>query len=80
MIDKMSNTSRLLEKLRIKGLVERTECPQDRRKAEIKVTKEGLEIINQASIAMDAQLKDRLKVLDDEEVSILNNLLDKLNQ
>ena len=80
MIDKMSNTSRLIEKLRIKGLVERMECPNDRRKAEIKVTEAGLEVINKASLLMDTELMERLKVLNDEEVAMLNNLLDKLNQ
>ena len=80
MIDKMSNTSRLIEKLRIKGLVERTECPNDRRKTEIKVTEAGLEVIKKASLLMDTELMERLKVLNDEEVAKLNNLLDKLNQ
>ena len=80
MIDKMPNTSRLIEKLRIKGLIERTECPNDRRKAEIKITQEGLEVVGKASILMDTELLERFKVLEDEEVAVLNNLLDKLNQ
>src|SRR5688572_20535772 len=31
MLDKMSNASRLVDKLKVKGLVERRQCDQDRR-------------------------------------------------
>ncbi|NND35367.1 MAG: MarR family transcriptional regulator [Saprospiraceae bacterium] len=80
MIDKMSNTSRLVEKLRQKNLVQRRECPEDRRKAEISITPEGLSLINEASGKVDQQLMDRLQILSEEELSTINILLDKLNQ
>lgn len=80
MLDKMSNTSRLIEKLRIKGLLERRECPKDRRKAEIELTSKGLALINEASIILDEALISRIQVLDQEEVGTLNKILDKLNQ
>jgi len=35
MLDKMSNASRLVDKLKEKGLVERQECPSDRRRVDI---------------------------------------------
>jgi DNA-binding MarR family transcriptional regulator len=80
MLDKMSNTSRLIEKLRIKGLLERRECPIDRRKAEIELTSKGLALINEASIILDEALIRRIEVLNQEEVGTLNKILDKLNQ
>jgi DNA-binding MarR family transcriptional regulator len=80
MIDRMSNTSRLIEKLRNKGLIDRTECPNDRRKAEIIITPEGLEMVEKTSLIIDAKMSGKLDVLTQEEVQTLNNLLNKLNQ
>lgn len=79
MLDKMSNTSRLIEKLRSKGLLERRECPQDRRRAEVLPTEEGLRIVNEASREMEAKIEERLKVLSPEDLTVLNQILDKLN-
>ena len=79
MLDKMSNTSRLIEKLRSKGLLERRECPQDRRRAEVLPTEEGLRIVNEASREMEAKIEQRLKVLSPEDLTVLNQILDKLN-
>ena len=41
MIDGSSNVSRLVEKLRVKGLVTRTACDQDRRAIELSITPDG---------------------------------------
>ena len=42
MIDRNSNTSRLIDKLTEKGLVQRESCPNDRRRVDIVLTPEGL--------------------------------------
>ena len=78
MIDKMSNASRLVEKLRHKGLVERTSCPEDRRSVDIAITREGLEIINQASKVTENEMKNVLSTLTKKEAKQLNDLLDKM--
>lgn len=78
MVDKMSNASRLVEKLRKKGLVERHECPQDRRQVEVRITLAGLEIIEKASTSMRIGYKDFSKNLSEEELKVLNALLDRL--
>jgi DNA-binding MarR family transcriptional regulator len=49
MFNKMSNASRLVEKLKQKGLVNREECPADRRQVDIKITDKGMELLNQAT-------------------------------
>ncbi|MCP4441828.1 MAG: MarR family transcriptional regulator [Aureispira sp.] len=77
MIDKMSNASRLVEKLKKKGFVERKECEFDRRQVDIVITKKGLDIVAQASTALESGLIDSMK-LTDEEANQLSNLLDKL--
>lgn len=80
MLDKMSNTSRLIEKLRLKGLIERRECPVDRRRVEIKLTEKGLQLINEASVVVELDIEKTMSVLDQQELATLNRILDKLNQ
>src|SRR5690606_25499232 len=45
MLNKMSNASRLVEKLKLKDLVERNECPGDRRQVDVLITDAGLELL-----------------------------------
>jgi DNA-binding MarR family transcriptional regulator len=77
MLNKMSNASRLVEKLKQKGMVERTECPNDRRQVDIVITKRGLGLLK----LLDDEVKKfnaEIIHLDNEEVEQLNLLLDKL--
>ncbi|MCB0557752.1 MAG: MarR family transcriptional regulator [Lewinellaceae bacterium] len=78
MIDKMSNASRLVEKLKQKGLVERNVCPADRRRVDIEITGKGLEVLEDISRIMEEELTQRMSTLTSEEASQLNQLLDKL--
>lgn len=78
MIDKMSNASRLVEKLRMKGLVERTECSGDRRRVDVQITEKGLALLEDASNAVDVRGDAYMGALSEEEAKMLNDLLDKL--
>jgi DNA-binding MarR family transcriptional regulator len=78
MIDKMSNASRLVDKLKEKGFVERRECPTDRRRVDILITEAGLDMIDRASEAVEASRVMAFSQLTDEEAVILSRLLDKL--
>ncbi len=49
MIDKMSNASRLVDKLLLKELVKRDECKNDRRRVDIYITEKGLHTLEVAS-------------------------------
>lgn len=77
MLDKMSNASRLVEKLRKKGLVERTPCPEDRRQVDVKLTAEGLAVLNEAN-AQILNASKKFNALSQKEITTLNELLDKL--
>jgi DNA-binding MarR family transcriptional regulator len=77
MLDKNSNASRLIEKLRLKGLVERTTCPEDRRAVNIIITGEGLVLLEKTDKEEEKWLSE-LKSLDEQEARQLNYLLDKL--
>ena len=78
MIDKMSNASRLVDKLKAKGLVERVECPKDRRQVDILITDKGLVQVEKASEELESNLLDSLSNLSEPEAKNLNSLLDKL--
>lgn len=76
MLDKMSNASRLVDKLKAKGLVERVECPNDRRQVEISITEQGMELLVKASDEMQKSMSEGIS-LTEEEAGILSNLLDR---
>lgn len=77
MLNKMSNASRLVEKLKIKKMVERKECAVDRRQVDITITGKGLEILKQLEEEVKKSNKNILN-LTKSEVEQLNDLLDKL--
>lgn len=77
MLDKMSDTSRLVERLRTKGLVERKICKNDRRKSDVKVTSKGLELLAELE-PIDLEVERTLKALSKDEAETLNDLLDKM--
>ncbi|MBK7407848.1 MAG: MarR family transcriptional regulator [Saprospirales bacterium] len=78
MIDKMSNASRLVEKLKQKELVYRIECPEDRRKVNVGITEKGLQLVDNASKLVESRILDCFNALTEEEAVQLNDLLDKL--
>ncbi len=77
MVDKMSNASRLIDKLTKKELVERRSCQKDLRKVDVFITKEGEEVLAKVSIEIENSVKKHLN-LTEEEARLLNGLLDKL--
>ncbi len=77
MLDKNSNASRLVEKLRLKKLVERAICPSDRRSVNVVITAKGLSLLTQLDPQEDAFLK-ALKNISVKEAELLNSLLDRL--
>jgi DNA-binding MarR family transcriptional regulator len=77
MLNKMSNASRLVEKLKAKGLVIREECPTDRRQVDVMISAEGLKLLEKLETRIQDSNKYYIK-LSESEVRNLNMLLDKL--
>ena len=75
MIERAPNATRLMDKLYSKGLIDRISCEHDRRVVHIVITSKGLHLLKVISQNMK---EDTLGNLDDEEASILSNLLDKI--
>lgn len=78
MIDKMSNASRLVEKLRQKGYIERTESTLDRRRVDIIITDLGMQVLEEASNILERDMEDYLSNITEEEARKLNELLDAI--
>ncbi|MEM0997327.1 MAG: MarR family transcriptional regulator [Bacteroidota bacterium] len=77
MLDKMSNASRLVEKLRQKGLVDRDICPSDRRQVHVRITAKGLDLLRRIDAKMDI-VEQNFKSITESEAAELNRILDKL--
>ncbi len=78
MVDKMSNTTRLVDKLVAKKLSERVVCPSNRRKVEITITRNGLELLERLDPISNNNNQEIVSKLSKEELELLNQLLDKL--
>ncbi len=77
MLDKMSDTSRIVDRLVKKELVEKTVCEADKRLVDIRITDKGLALL----LELDNRNEDTdslLKGLNLDEAQQLNHLLDKL--
>lgn len=78
MVSKMSNTTRLVDKLIAKKLVERIICEANRRKVEISITEQGLEFLKEVDPVIDAIEKEMTNKLKSEEIEFLNTKLNVL--
>jgi DNA-binding MarR family transcriptional regulator len=77
MIDKSSNATRLVEKLRQKGLLKREICENNRRQVDISITDKGLNVLKKID-AEEAEWLATLKNITKSEAQELNRILDKL--
>jgi DNA-binding MarR family transcriptional regulator len=77
MLDRMSDASRIVDKLVSKNLVERKVCPSDRRSINILISKAGMDLLKQLDFMDDAS-KELFSTLPAKKIEELNNLLDDL--
>lgn len=77
MIDKSSNCTRLVEKLRIKGLVSREICENNRRQVDIGITPKGLSLLTKIDKESDEWVSN-IKNVSLSEAKELNRILDKI--
>ena len=75
MVEKSPNTTRLMDKLFDKTLINRFRKKDDRRSVYVEITKKGLNLINKINVN-DARLN--LEMLTKQEIEILNKLLNKI--
>lgn len=77
MLNRMSNASRLVDKLKAKGLLVRNESARDRRQMDILITQKGLMLLEELE-ELVLKINREIIQLNLEEVTTLNDLLDKL--
>ncbi len=76
MLDKNSDVSRLLDRLIAKKLIEKAQCPSDKRASDVFITDEGLKLLKKIDEEMDKTDSKMLK-LSATEAKQLSELLDK---
>jgi MarR family transcriptional regulator, 2-MHQ and catechol-resistance regulon repressor len=77
MLDKMSDTSRIVDRLVLKNLAKKTVCEKDKRLVDVIITEKGQELLER----MDAEASyfdQIMSHLSEEESDQLSGLLDKL--
>jgi len=77
MLDKMSDTSRIVERLRTNGYVNKTQSNDDRRAAKIHISDKGIELLKDTEPHVQGFTK-LLENLSVEEAQLFNELLDKI--
>ncbi|MEM7382310.1 MAG: MarR family transcriptional regulator [Bacteroidota bacterium] len=77
MVSKMSNTTRLVDKLIQKGYVRREICETNRRKVEITITDSGKKMLDEMDRVMDSTEQQLVEGFSTKELEQLNYLLDK---
>ena len=79
MVSRMSNTTRLVDKLITKDYVRRNTCPENRRKIEIWLTDAGMQALKEMDLAVEAAEESLMHSLNDNQLENLNELLDHIN-
>lgn len=77
MLDKMSDTSRMADRLQAKGLVEKTINAHDKRLVDVVISATGLALLNRLDQHSD-ELDNLVSGLTEDETKTFNYLLDKL--
>ncbi len=77
MLDKMSDTSRIVERILKKGLVEKKVCSTDKRLVDVNISKKGIAVLESLD-KKNQKLDSILQALSAEEAAVLNRLLDKM--
>jgi DNA-binding MarR family transcriptional regulator len=80
MIHRTSNVTRILEKLVEKNLVTRDSSPNNRRMIDVKLTEEGLNLINSTDEMARSAQADMAKAMSAEEAGKLADWLDQLRE
>ena len=79
MLDKMSDTSRIVDRLIAKELVVKSTCIKDKRLVDITVTKKGLQLLEKLD-ALNEQIDSILNGVSEKEAHTINQILDKLRE
>lgn len=77
MLDKMSDTSRIVDRLLKKQLVRKVTCKTDRRLVDVTITERGLALLEELD-GLQQDMDNILASISEDEAKTLNQLLDKM--
>jgi len=77
MLEKMSDTSRIVDRLILKGLVKKVVCKNDRRLVDVIITDKGKKLLERLDSRQD-EMDQVLGNLSEKDANILSDLLDKI--
>lgn len=77
MLEKMSDTSRIVDRLIAKGLVKKLVCKKDRRLVDVIISEKGKKLLERLDARQD-ELDGALSNLTEKEAAELSELLDKI--
>lgn len=77
MLDKMSDTSRIVDRMLKKGLVKKKVCEGDKRLVDINITESGLDLLAKID-RRENELFTGMNQLTEEEAKLLSDLCDKV--
>jgi MarR family 2-MHQ and catechol resistance regulon transcriptional repressor len=77
MLDKMSDTSRIVDRLIAKGLVKKGVCKDDRRLVDVMITEKGKKLLERLDARQD-EIDNIIGNLSKKEATSLSELLDKI--
>jgi MarR family transcriptional regulator, 2-MHQ and catechol-resistance regulon repressor len=79
MLEKMSDTSRIVDRLIAKGLVKKITCKTDRRLVDVIITDKGKKLLERLDAKQD-EIDNVLSNLTEKEATLLSDLLDKIRK
>ena len=77
MLEKMSDTSRIVDRLIAKGLVKKVICKNDRRLVDVMIAEKGKKLLERLDAKQD-EIDGVFKNLSEKDANILSDLLDKI--
>lgn len=77
MLEKMSDTSRIVDRLIAKGLVKKLTCKSDRRLVDVIITDKGKKLLERLDLRQD-EIDSVLQNISEKEANMLSDLLDKI--
>jgi DNA-binding MarR family transcriptional regulator len=77
MLDKMSDTSRIVDRLIAKELVVKNTCEKDKRLVDITLSPKGISLVDQLDQYND-RIDALLKGINESEAQLMNQILDKI--
>lgn len=79
MLDKMSDTSRIVDRLVLKGLAKKNVCKNDKRLVDVSISLKGMNLLEKID-RYENDMDSILGNLTDAETKTLNKLLDKIRK